>query len=79
MAGRAPWDAPDAAEEREPLSPGGARETRAPGAASREAGGEERVPGLRRQMKYYFAKILQIFSGLVLGCIKPKFCKKICV
>ena len=24
-------------------------------------------------------KILQIFSGLVLGCIKTKFCKKICV
>ena len=26
-----------------------------------------------------FWKILQIFSGLVLGCIKTKFCKKICV
>ena len=25
------------------------------------------------------AKILQIFGGLVLGCIKTKFCKKICV
>ena len=25
------------------------------------------------------SKILQIFSGLVLGCIKTKFCKKICV
>ena len=24
-------------------------------------------------------KILQIFGGLVLGCIKTKFCKKICV
>ena len=24
-------------------------------------------------------KILQIFRGLVLGCIKTKFCKKICV
>ena len=24
-------------------------------------------------------KFLQIFSGLVLGCIKTKFCKKICV
>ena len=24
-----------------------------------------------------FAKFLQIFSGLVLGCIKTKFCKKI--
>ena len=26
-----------------------------------------------------FAKFLQIFGGLVLGCIKTKFCKKICV
>ena len=26
-----------------------------------------------------FCKILQIFGGLVLGCIKTKFCKKICV
>ena len=25
------------------------------------------------------AEILQIFGGLVLGCIKTKFCKKICV
>ena len=25
------------------------------------------------------SKILQIFCGLVLGCIKTKFCKKICV
>ena len=24
-------------------------------------------------------KILQIFGGLALGCIKTKFCKKICV
>ena len=24
-------------------------------------------------------QILQIFGGLVLGCIKTKFCKKICV
>ena len=29
--------------------------------------------------KIYFSKILQIFGGLVLGCIKTKFCKKICV
>ena len=38
-------------------------------------------PGLRfnkfcKINKIY--KILQIFGGLVLGCIKPKFCKKIC-
>ena len=26
-----------------------------------------------------FANFLQIFGGLVLGCIKTKFCKKICV
>ena len=25
------------------------------------------------------SKILQFFGGLVLGCIKTKFCKKICV
>ena len=25
------------------------------------------------------SKLLQIFGGLVLGCIKTKFCKKICV
>ena len=29
--------------------------------------------------KNAFFKILQIFGGLVLGCIKTKFCKKICV
>ena len=29
--------------------------------------------------KCIFSKILQIFGGLVLGCIKTKFCKKICV
>ena len=27
----------------------------------------------------HFSKILQIFGGLVLGCIKTKFCKKTCV
>ena len=29
--------------------------------------------------KMHFSKILQIFGGLVLGCIKTKFCKKTCV
>merc|ERR1712072_1298271 len=29
--------------------------------------------------KMHFSKISQIFGGLVLGCIKTKFCKKICV
>ena len=27
----------------------------------------------------HFSKILQIFGGLVLGCIETKFCKKMCV
>ena len=38
-------------------------------------------PGLRRRVSKIgkFCKILQIFSGLVLGCIKTKFCKKIFV
>ena len=29
--------------------------------------------------KNYVGKILQFFGGFVLGCIKTKFCKKICV
>ena len=29
--------------------------------------------------QFFLCKILQLFSGLVLGCIKTKFCKKICV
>ena len=29
--------------------------------------------------KIIISKFLQIFGGLVLGCIKTKFCKKICV
>merc|ERR1711977_781811 len=29
--------------------------------------------------KMHFFENLQIFGGLVLGCIKTKFCKKICV
>jgi hypothetical protein len=36
-----------------------------------------RVRGLGSAKLANFAKILQIFSGLVLGCIKTKFCKKI--
>ena len=31
------------------------------------------------KLKFTKLKILQIFSGLVLGSIKTKFCKKICV
>ena len=33
----------------------------------------------RDESDTHFSKILQIFGGLVLGCIKTKFCKKICV
>ena len=43
----------------------------------------EKSPGAVRVSKigknYKISKILQIFGGLVLGCIKAKFCKKICV
>ena len=35
--------------------------------------------GLEHTQLANFANFLQIFSGLVLGCIKTKFCKKICV
>ena len=40
------------------------------------------APGLpegRPFSKMHFSKILQIFGGLVFGCIKTKFGKKICV
>ena len=39
------------------------------------------VPSLvvGRVAKPHFSKILQFFGGLVLGCIKTKFCNKICV
>ena len=32
-----------------------------------------------RGLQNFGRKILQIFGGLVLGCTKTKFCKKICV
>ena len=35
--------------------------------------------GVRVSKISKFCKILQILSGLVLGCIKTQFCKKICV
>ena len=35
--------------------------------------------GVRLSKIGKISKILQIFGGLVLGCIKMKFCKKICV
>ena len=54
-----------------------------PGPARRPGGhGCGGVPGARIPTafsKMHFSKILQIFGGLVLGCIKTKFCKKICV
>ena len=34
---------------------------------------------LANYKQLHFCKFLQIFGGLVLGCIKTKFCKKICV
>ena len=44
------------------------------------------IPALAKLAKFagfanltLVAKLLQIFGGLVLGCIKTKFCKKICV
>ena len=36
-------------------------------------------PSRSRRRSEKLAFFLQIFSGLVLGCIKTKFCKKICV
>ena len=35
--------------------------------------------GLAKLANFARFKILQIFGGLVLGCIKTKICKKICV
>ena len=35
--------------------------------------------GVRVSKIGIISKFLQIFGGLVLGCIKTKFCKKICV
>ena len=40
---------------------------------------QRREPGLSLPAKMHFSRILQIFGGLVLGCIKTKFCNKICV
>ena len=44
-----------------------------------EVAESDRSRGLGSAKLSNFAKFLQIFSGLVLGCIKTKFCKKICV
>ena len=51
-----------------------ARPGRARGTCSRPPAGH-----LGRGGGSKIGKILQIFGGLVLGCIKTKFCKKICV
>ena len=41
---------------------------------------EQRIEPLRGLAKLANSgKFLQIFGGLVLGCTKTKFCKKICV
>ena len=50
--------------------------------ATRPTAGRDEAKMHFRKMhfsKMHFSKILQIFGGLVLGCIKTKFCKKICV
>jgi len=55
------------------------------GAASAGADGAAAPPGNSVPLNCKISKIwqiwqiLQIFGGLVLGCIKTKFCKKICV
>ena len=44
--------------------------------------GSDRDLSVERRMhfrKMHFSKILKMFGGLVLGCIKTKFCKKMCV
>ena len=59
-------------------------------AMTEEAAGSRRIPPPRQTAQPdlgpvrvskigKISKILQIFGGLVLGCIKTKFCKKICV
>ena len=45
----------------------------------RDAEVAESITGLGVSKIGKMSKILQIFGGLVLGCIKTKFCKKICV
>ena len=40
---------------------------------------DRRGLGVRVSKIWKISKILQIFGGLVLGCIETKFCKKICV
>ena len=57
----------------------GGGEGEAPGGAGGggEGGGGAAAGGLPLGVRV--CKFLQIFGGLVLGCIKTKFCKKICV
>ena len=50
----------------------------APGSTGGDSAGARSAPGRLRGI-YEIGKILQTFGGLVLGCIKTKFCKKICV
>ena len=40
---------------------------------------DEQVRGVRVSKIRKFCKMLQIVGGLVLGCMKTKFCKKICI
>ena len=57
-------------------------EDRGEGVRDHDRVAEAREEGLRAKHLGEIDKIsknLQIFGGLVLGCIKTKFCKKICV
>ena len=74
-SGNYPTGPPGAPRPREPRPKPKARPARDPPGAA--------VIGFLRAVRVSkigkFCKLLQFFGGLVLGCIKAKFCKKICV
>ena len=77
--GNYPTDPPSYGAPRQVrIEPGGRAAARAPRAA-RGGGAGRGSSGARGTVGANFAKFLQIFGGLVLGCIKTKFCKKVCV
>ena len=53
-------------------------ETALPG-REKESSAKRMISRKMHFSKMHFSKSLQIFGGLVLGCIETKFCKKICV
>ena len=76
---RARWSSTSAPTPR--ARSGSATSARCCRATTRTGG---RTPSPRRRsaklaILQFFLQIFQIFGGLVLGCIKTKFCKKICV